>query len=105
MLCFCFYSFLTIFQKDPLFICVGGALVFDKTAYPTCFGPIEDGFSTIMGYDPSIFSLEGFNHVSSPEDSSDTEVTVEDFGAKGDGTDDTKVPINRNMTISRDYFI
>ncbi|RWR72668.1 Polygalacturonase [Cinnamomum micranthum f. kanehirae] len=90
ILWFCFYSSHTILQKDPLLICVNGDPGFDQRAYPSYFGHILDEFSSIMGFEPSILSLEGFNPVGSPETSSDTELSVDDFGARGDGTDDTK---------------
>lgn len=95
MLWLCYYSCYSNLIEDPhpLYNCINGAPGYDQCAYPIYYGPMEDQHTkfNIIGYEPSIFSLEGFDQVDSTE-ASQTEVSVDDFGAKGDGTDDTKVP-------------
>ncbi|XP_058075590.1 polygalacturonase-like [Magnolia sinica] len=96
MLWFCYSSCYSNLLEDPLSAFNHEALPYEKGAYPTYFGTIDEvdhefgnQISTTTQFGRSIFSSLRFDQVGSPE-SSATVVNVKDFGAKGDGTDDTK---------------
>ncbi|XXG48550.1 hypothetical protein AAC387_Pa02g2968 [Persea americana] len=93
MLWLCYYSCYSSLIEDPhpLYNCIDSATGYDQCAYPAYYGPIEDQHTqfSIIGYEPAILSLDRFDQMDSPK-ASQTEVSVDDFGAKGDGTDDTK---------------
>ncbi|XP_077214007.1 polygalacturonase-like [Tasmannia lanceolata] len=97
MLCCCSYSCYGNFLEDPLSDYVDEASPYDKSAYPTYFGTINEDagefgeeFATSIGYgEPQLFSFKRLVHAESPY-SSPIMVNVDDFGAKGDGSDDTQ---------------
>ncbi|XP_068641991.1 polygalacturonase-like [Aristolochia californica] len=97
-LCCCCYSFFGNSQEVPLFDSHEEATSPDGIVeYSTYFGTIggvdrgfETHFAAAMGFEPEILSLEGFADAQRPASSYGV-VSVNDYGAKGDGsTDDTK---------------
>ncbi|XP_020519751.1 polygalacturonase isoform X2 [Amborella trichopoda] len=84
-----------VFHEDPLPDCLEEDPGYDTSAYPVYYGAIleresESKFdSENFGYEPEFFTTERYDRVGSPEASLKV-VSVDDFGAKGDGTDDTQ---------------
>ncbi|XP_058073504.1 polygalacturonase-like isoform X2 [Magnolia sinica] len=82
-------------MEGPPSICVDEASPYDTQAYPTYFGAIngEDGECGPGFWTAAVSNLYGDgdddDDADDPESSSRT-VNVDDFGAKGDGTDDTE---------------
>ncbi|KAJ4969962.1 hypothetical protein NE237_003061 [Protea cynaroides] len=94
----CYEAFGTqhgILQEDPLSNYLDEASVYNTRAYPTYFSTInrEDEFEPILrnliNYQTEISALQQLDQVGSPA-TSVTVVNVDDYGAKGDGTDDTE---------------
>ncbi|XXG64147.1 hypothetical protein AAC387_Pa05g2177 [Persea americana] len=82
--------------EDPLSNWVDDALPYDDGPYTTYFSAIDDDehelrpeLMSVIDFEPAISEFKRLDDVGSPQ-SSDRVVNVDDFGAKGDGADDTK---------------
>ncbi|KAJ8640909.1 hypothetical protein MRB53_017603 [Persea americana] len=82
--------------EDPLSNWVDEALPYDDGPYTTYFSAIDDDehelrpeLMSVIDFEPAISEFKRLDDVGSPQ-SSDRVVNVDDFGAKGDGADDTK---------------
>ncbi|OVA20966.1 Glycoside hydrolase [Macleaya cordata] len=89
------FSCYSSLNQDPLSNYLDKTSAYDNSAYPTYFGTINDedqdgDFEPNFNYEPDESSnFESFSEVGSPS-SSIKVVNVNDFGAKGDGTDATE---------------
>lgn len=100
ILCFCCNTCYRNPLEGRLSNCVDEVLPHKEIAYPTYFGTINNedhGFQSeltkAIGFKPINSRLRRLDNVGSSQTSTRV-VNVDDFGAKGDGTDDTKVLIN-----------
>lgn len=85
--------------EDPLSIWVDEVLPYSEGSYATYFGAIDDEehafqseLMSALDFESAISNFGRFVDVGSPQSSARV-VNVDDFGAKGNGTDDTKVHI------------
>ncbi|KAF8398392.1 hypothetical protein HHK36_017319 [Tetracentron sinense] len=89
------YSCSTSLQEDPFSNYIDDHTSgYDSRAYPTYFGTIDDEqyakFASLLEYESDeFFSSKRFDKVGSPA-TSPKMLNVDNFGARGDGTDDTE---------------
>lgn len=80
-------------QEDPLNNYLEESSGYDYQAYPSYFSAMEDGkFKDLIKPRSDVLSLKSSEKVGSTSTSVKT-ISVDDYGAKADGTDDTQVSL------------